>query len=251
MFPTEFEIIDISQPVNSRTACFPGDVPFSKSLTVSYKESRLINLTCITLSPHVGTHAESSSHIQGDIEETDTNIGAAPLAPYVGRAIVLDFSPMKNGAVTAQMIKERLRAMSDAVGTVSAAGTLGEVGTVSAAGSAGTPGANGPELPPRVLLKTQRSINYESWAGDYPYIGIDAADYLHSQGVQLVGIDTPSVDQVSAKELNTHHVLNNHGMFWLENLDLTTAQPGYYLLVAAPLRFTEVEASPVRALLLK
>jgi len=31
-------IIDISQPVTSRTACFPGDTPFSKSVTLTYED---------------------------------------------------------------------------------------------------------------------------------------------------------------------------------------------------------------------
>lgn len=209
--------------MNSRTACFPGDVPFSKNLTLSYAQSKLINLTAITLSPHVGTHADAPSHIKGDITETHTNIGAAALEPYVGAALVLDFSPMTSGAVTAEMISEQ---MSNHL-------------------------SGSDRLPERVLLKTQRSIDYENWAGDYPYIGTDAVIFLSEYGVRLVGIDTPSVDQVESKSLQTHHALDELGFFWLENLDLTKAQGGFYFLVAAPLRLEEAEASPLRALLLR
>lgn len=39
-------------------------------------------------------------------------------------------------------------------------------------------------------------------------------------------------------------------MVWLENLDLTAVEEGVYELVALPLKLTELEASPVRAVLL-
>ena len=56
-----YRIIDISQPISSRAACFPGDTPFSRQVTVSYQDS-VVNLTAITMSPHVGTHADAPVH---------------------------------------------------------------------------------------------------------------------------------------------------------------------------------------------
>ena len=70
-------------------------------------------------------------------------------------------------------------------------------------------------------------------------------------GFVLVGLDTPSVDHIRSKELATHNVLDRHGLVWLENLDLRAVEEGEYFLVALPLKFMDLEASPVRAVLLK
>ncbi len=74
--------------------------------------------------------------------------------------------------------------------------------------------------------------------------------HLSALGVGLVGIDTPSVDHVRSKGLSAHHALLDAGMSWLENLDLTQVEAGEYFLIALPLKLTELEASPVRAVLL-
>ena len=42
----------------------------------------------------------------------------------------------------------------------------------------------------------------------------------------------------------------SHGMTWLENLDLSAVKEGDYFLSALPLKFMELEAAPVRAVLL-
>lgn len=218
---TDFDILDISQSVSEETACFPGDVPFSKVLTVSYKQSNVINLTAITMSPHVGTHADAPSHIAGDMEDPQQMAGALPLVPYVGKVLVLDVAPMNSGPVTTDAIKSAVKATGD--------GSIAE----------------------RVLLKTQNRIEENRFKDDYPFIGTDAVEYLASQGVRLVGIDTPSVDQINSKKLETHNALIKHGFYWLENLNLQHVEAGSYFLVAAPIKLMTAEAAPVRALLLR
>ena len=71
-----------------------------------------------------------------------------------------------------------------------------------------------------------------------------------------MGLDTPSVDAVDSKTLETHHQLLAQGMAWLENLDLTHVPlsqglSSEFFLVALPLKLMELEASPVRAVLLR
>jgi arylformamidase len=217
LLPDSFEIVDISQSVSEQTACFPGDVPFSKVLTVTYEQSKVINLTAITMSPHVGTHADAPSHIAGDLQDNSENAGALPLVPYVGPVTVIDIAPMAAGAITEKAIKQQFE-------------------------------ANPTE---RVLFKTQHKVIEDVFADDYPFIGVDAVEYLAKQGVKLVGLDTPSVDHINSKSLETHHALSKHGFYWLENLNLEKASAGRYFLVAAPIKLVTAEAAPARALLLK
>lgn len=217
MFP-DVEILDISQPVSAATACFPGDVPFRKDLTVSYADSQVINLTAFTMSPHVGTHADAPIHIYGDMANGNGMIGQAPLSPYLGPALVVDISPTVD-AVQPEHIQDRI--------------------------------AQYPNLPGRILFKTARTIRTDVFETAYAYFSVSLVDDLASKGVVLMGIDTPSVDHIHSKTLDAHHTLLNHRMAWLENLDLTCVEPGLYYLVALPLKMMELEASPVRAVLLK
>jgi arylformamidase len=219
-------IIDISQPVEEATACFPGDTPFSRKITCTYEDSKVINLTALTMSPHVGTHADAPVHIKGSLaNQGDIKAGNLALAPFIGPALVLDFAPTTE-AITRVMVEEKLQAMHFA----------GEESEL--------------RLPGKILLKTQSSCNYKTFAQRYSYIAEDLAHYLASMSMELVGLDTPSVDDINSKNLPTHQVLDQAAMVWLENLDLSQVDGGLYFLLALPLKFMELEASPVRAVLL-
>jgi len=212
-----YQIIDISQPVNSRTACFPGDVPFKREITVSYQQSKVINLTALTMSPHVGTHADAPIHVFGDMDSGVDTIGFAPLDPYLGPCVVIDLAGRKEG-IEVSHIRKKLERFK--------------------------------EFPKRVLFRTCQEIRYEVFESEYAYFSPGLISYLSSHGAVLAGIDTPSVDHVSSKTLPAHHELISSRMFWLENLDLTRAREGSYFLIALPLKLMELEASPVRAVLL-
>lgn len=214
----KYQIIDISQPVTSRTACFPGDVPFSKQLTLTYKDSRVVNLTALTMSPHVGTHADAPIHCYGDLSEGRDTAGNMPLEPFVGPAFVLDISPTVDG-IHPVRVERKLEQLK--------------------------------EFPKRVLFKTTQKIQLEIFEDAYAHFTVELVQYLAARNVSLIGIDTPSVDHVKSKWLEAHHALMEAKMFWLENLDLTQVEEGEYFLTALPLKLMELEASPVRAVLLK
>lgn len=212
------KIIDISQPISSRSACFPGDVPFSKQVTVTYRDSQVINLTALTMSPHVGTHIDAPAHIKGDMDLEDDLAAGLPLDAFIGATLVIDLSPHCKGIEW------------DEVKSLLPSETI---------------------LPPRILFKTQAEIRYEIFEDEYSYFTPELVAQLKKRGVCLLGIDTPSVDHVRSKTLDTHHCLDKSKMVWIENLDLTSVKPGRYTLIALPLKFVELEASPIRAILLE
>jgi len=94
---------------------------------------------------------------------------------------------------------------------------------------------------PRVLFRT----------GGTAFLSPLAAVRLCEKGAVLVGTDAMSVDPEDAADLPVHHTLLSRGVAVLENLDLSEAAPGDYRLVALPLFFKELDASPVRAILIK
>jgi arylformamidase len=77
-----------------------------------------------------------------------------------------------------------------------------------------------------------------------------AALRLVEHGTILVGTDAASIDPEDAPDLPAHRALLGNGVALLEDLDLSAVGEGTYQLVALPLRFDELDASPVRAILI-
>ena len=63
----------------------------------------------------------------------------------------------------------------------------------------------------------------------------DVPEWLNRQGVILVGLDVPSVDELDSKTLPIHHALGALGITILESLDLSRVSDGCYELIALPL----------------
>ena len=102
---------------------------------------------------------------------------------------------------------------------------------------------------PRVLLKTGTYPNPNHFNEDFAALSPELVDYLSSQGVQLIGIDTPSVDLFDDKALLSHNAIARHDMAILEGVVLSHVTPGRYTLSALPLSLVGCDASPVRAAL--
>ncbi|MGM7634821.1 arylformamidase [Bacillus sp. Hm123] len=80
--------IDITQPLNSRIAHWPGDVPFSYELSYTKAETGSVNIGRITTSLHTGTHVDSPFHFDHEgkqIHQLDVEI-------FIGKALVIDAS---------------------------------------------------------------------------------------------------------------------------------------------------------------
>jgi arylformamidase len=201
---------DISQPLGTGTAVWPGDHPFEVDWTLRIADGATVNLAAIALSVHTGTHVDGTLHF----EEKGTGAGFLPLDAYIGMAVVVD---------------ARGRMVLDA-------DVLDGVDLVGAK---------------RVLFRTREAVD----AGEFPAavmpITPALAERLGRAGVRLVGTDAPSVDPIDSKTLAAHHALAGAGVAILENAVLDAVPPGRYFLVALPLRLTEADSSPVRAVLIE
>lgn len=78
-----------------------------------------------------------------------------------------------------------------------------------------------------------------------------AALRLAERGAILVGTDALSIDPADAEDLPAHRTLLSRGVALLEHLALDGVEEGDYQLVALPLRFDDLDASPVRAILIR
>lgn len=101
----------------------------------------------------------------------------------------------------------------------------------------------------RVLFRTGTFAGFETFPEDFAGLAPELVDWLHSRGVRLVGIDTPSVDPFESKDLPAHQAFLKNDMAILEGLDLAGVPDGRYELIALPLKLVGFDASPVRAVL--
>lgn len=103
-------------------------------------------------------------------------------------------------------------------------------------------------IPARVLLRTYARVP-GNWDPHFTAVAPATLELLHDHGVRLVGIDTPSLDPEQSKSLDSHHVVRRHAMAILEGIVLDDVAEGDYELIALPLKWRGLDASPVRAVL--
>lgn len=200
---------DISPPVEARSPVFPGDTPYSQRWSATLGDGCPVNVSAITLSPHVGAHADAPLHF----DQAGLPIGALDLAPFMGPCRVIH-----------------------AIGC----GPLVEWHHLAHATQA---------LPPRVLVRSFERAPVDRWTDAFSAFAAATIERLADAGVQLVGIDTASVDPADSKTLPSHQVLRRRGLRVLENLVLDEVPEGDYELIALPLKLMTADASPVRAVL--
>jgi arylformamidase len=102
---------------------------------------------------------------------------------------------------------------------------------------------------PRVIFRTDAWSNSLLFPEQIPTITTNAARALCEAGLQLFGVDLPSVDSIDSKSLPNHKVFGDYDVAILEGLSLSSIQEGKYELIALPLRLEGADGSPVRAIL--
>ncbi|MBW3555258.1 MAG: cyclase family protein [Gemmatimonadetes bacterium] len=208
-------IIDISQPLGTGTAEWPGDRPFEVTWTLRRDRGDSVNVAAVATSVHAGTHADGPLHTG-----VGPAVGTLELDAFLGVAVVVDARPFVTG--DPPLISE------DALEGLDSAEA------------------------PRILLRTRSGDEAPDRFPDrFAALSPALCRRLAERGFRLVGTDAPSVDPVDSKELESHRVLVEAGIPNLENLALSGVAPGTYTLVALPLRLTEADSSPVRAVLVR
>ncbi len=77
---------DISPPLHALTPPFPGDTAYRQRWVARIGPGCPVNVSAITLSPHLGAHADAPLHYA----DGAARIGEVDLEPYLGRCRVID-----------------------------------------------------------------------------------------------------------------------------------------------------------------
>jgi arylformamidase len=101
----------------------------------------------------------------------------------------------------------------------------------------------------RLLVRGPDVLRDDQWKNDFFYCSVEAAALVARSGLKLLGLDSPSMDFMTSKELEAHKTLVAGGVAILESLDLSAVQDGRYELIALPLKMSGGDGSLVRAVL--
>ncbi len=203
------QIWDISPPVAPGSPVFPGDTPYSQEWTATLGPDCPVNVSRITLSPHVGAHADAPLHY----DASGAAIGAVELDAYLGPCRVIH-AIGKGPLVQWKHLQHAAR-----------------------------------DMPARVLVRTYERAPVDHWDAQLAAYSPATIERLAALGVRLVGIDTASIDPAESKALPSHQVIRRLNLRVLENLVLDDVPEGDYELIALPLKLMTADASPVRAVL--
>jgi arylformamidase len=203
------QLWDISPPVRAGSPVFPGDTPYQPQWTATLGPGCPVNVASITLSPHVGAHADAPLHYDPE----GAAVGALDLDAFLGPCRVIH-AIARGPLVLWEHIAHAVR-----------------------------------DLPARVLVRTSERAATQHFDAGLTAYAPETVERLADAGVRLVGIDTASIDPADSKELPSHQVIRRRGLRVLENLVLDAVPEGDYELIALPLKLVQADASPVRAVL--
>jgi arylformamidase len=82
-------LYDLSPTIRPETPVWPGDTPFQSRLSWSIAEGASVNLSAITTTPHLGSHADAPFHT----EPRGDGMAEMPLDRYLGPCRVVRVPP--------------------------------------------------------------------------------------------------------------------------------------------------------------
>ena len=212
--PPYQNVHDISVPLSPGTPVWPGDDRLQCSIRSSIDAGDECNCTRLMLSAHLATHIDSPRHFLPGGPTLD----AYGVERFVLPALVVDCGD------TESIRREHL---------------------------ADVPVSRGEAL----LLKTTNSARglceQRQFCREYVSVTPDAADWCVEREIGLLGTDYLSVEAFDSPGHPVHKRLLAADVLLLEGLNLRNVESGRYTLIALPLNLLGVEASPVRAVLLR
>jgi arylformamidase len=203
-------IIDISLPISTDMATWPGD-PCPALEAVATHERDGVQVSRLILGTHSGTHLDAPRHFIA----TGRTVDQLDLEALVGPCHVIEVATPGR-----QVTGEQLRGFDLRPGLRLLLKT-----------------ANSYRAPSTTFYP------------DFVALDASVADYLCERRVRLVGIDGPSIDAWTATDFPCHKRLLAAEVLILENLVLRHVAPGSYGLIAVPLNLVGADGCPVRALL--
>jgi kynurenine formamidase len=203
-------VIELTQILKNKMLVFPGDP--SPEIKTAHRYDNGYFVSTVTFCTHTGTHVDAPVHrIKGKKSLTDL-----PADRYIGwKTLILDFAAKKGSILTAEDCKKYDKAVKGC---------------------------------DAVIVRTGWSKNAgkKAYYDGFPGLDEGAVDWLISNGIRLLGLESPSVNP--ARHLEIHKKLLENEILIIEGLVNTDRLVSKYVeLHAVPLLLDKLDGSPVRA----
>ena len=212
------KVIDLTLTISEEIPTFPGS-PQPNFINWETLEKDGYNLELLFLSSHTGTHIDAPYHFL----KKGQKIHQIVTRRLVTEAILIKIRKVANQSIT----KDDIQKFEKKYGKIDDGST--------------------------VIFHTgwQKNLKKESYFLKNPGLAVSAAKYLASKKINLVGIDSPSIDLGKDSKFSVHHILAKSGILIVENLvNLEKINSEMFHLIVAPLKLKNATGSPVRAMAL-
>jgi len=210
------KIIDLTLTVSDEIPTFPGSPQPSFIPWENVKEDGY-NLELLFLSTHTGTHMDAPYHFL----EKGAKIHEISLKKLVSETVLIKSKKNDGESITKTDIQKFEK-------------KHGKIVSFSS-----------------VIFYTgwQRNLQKKYYFTKNPGLSVSAAKYLASKKINLVGIDSPSIDLGKDSKFSVHQIFAKKGILIVENLaNLEKIKSSKFHLVVLPLKLKNATGSPVRAI---
>ena len=207
---------DLTLTISKSTPNFPGS-PKLQFIPWSTLKKDGYNLELLFLSSHTGTHLDAPYHFA----KNGAKIHQIPLDRLLGNGILIKIKKGKNQVIT----KNDLVLFERKNGNI--------------------------QKHSSIIFHTewQKNLNSDSYFINNPGLSESAAKYLVSKEINLVGIDSPSIDLGTNRTFIAHKILAKNNILIVENLtNLNKISSKQFDFIILPLKLKDASGSPVRAI---
>lgn len=210
------DIIDLTLTVSQEIPSFPGSpkprfIPWSKIKTDGY------NLELLFLSSHTGTHLDAPFHFN----EKGVKIHQISPSRLISKAILMEIRKGPNQQITKTDIinfEKKYKKIENGQSVV-------------------------------FLTGWQKNLKKKSFFAANPGLSTSAAKYLVSKKVNIVGIDSPSIDMGKDVKFPVHNIFSKNNVLIVENLcNLEKISSINFQFLVFPLKLKNATGSPVRVI---
>lgn len=207
--------IDLSLTISESIPSFPGS-PTPQFICWSDINNDGYNLELLFLSSHTGTHIDAPYHFV----KNGLKIDQIPLDRLIGKAILIKLVKIRNTSIT----------KSDIILFEKKNGIIPNHASVF------------------FFTTWQKNLKKDNYFTENPGLDESSAKYLALKKINLVGIDSPSIDLGKNESFNVHHILSKNNILIVENLtNLNKIKSHEFNFTILPLKLKDATGSPVRA----
>ncbi|WP_371504336.1 cyclase family protein [Nitrosopumilus adriaticus] len=207
--------IDLTLTISKSIPSFPGS-PKPQFILWSDIKDDGYNLELLFLSSHTGTHIDAPYHFVKD----GIKIHQIPLDRLIGKAILIKLKKTRNSPIT----KEDIILFEKINGIIPNDSSI------------------------FFFTEWQKNLKKDNYFTENPGLDKSTADYLVSKKINLVGIDSPSIDLGIDDSFTVHHIFSKNNILIVENLaNLNKIPSREFTFTILPLKLKDATGSPVRA----